>query len=497
MAITATTIHGRLKRTLSTAELKQARETGSAGDEQRFAILERFKTLIDAMLTDVADQDFSTIFKVRDAGSKLTATTLAPMLQEIVAMIEAQALGIRWKKARLATAAALPACTYANGSSGVGATLTGNANGALTVDGQAVAVGNIVLVKNQVAQAQNGPYVVTVAGSGGAAFVLTRVGDADAAAELVGGLTYTVDEGTDNVDTVWLCTTDGAVTVGTTAITFIPLPGVGGLVAGAGLTKTGVTIDVVANGDGSIVVNANDLQVGVLATDGQHGNRGGGGLHANAIAGGAAGFMSGADKTALDGLTTGAAKAVRDNSFPANTKRVILQRDADGATYSETVFHSAASTPSTGDNTAAGYPDGSFWFDTSSAALWFKVMEAGGMASWRRCASRAFRQNLADATANIDITSMSWDATVFKGVRLKGFLAMGNTHRRMFELFVLFEAATPGNSTVTVIDATNLGDVDTTFALVTGGGSVMKLQATTGATGTARTLDLYIDEVYA
>lgn len=33
-----------------------------------------------------------------------------------------------------------------------------------------------------------------------------------------------------------------------------------------------------------------------------HGNRGGGSLHANAIAGGAAGFMSGADKTILDAL---------------------------------------------------------------------------------------------------------------------------------------------------------------------------------------------------
>jgi hypothetical protein len=31
------------------------------------------------------------------------------------------------------------------------------------------------------------------------------------------------------------------------------------------------------NADGSIVVNADDIQVGVLATDGQHGNRGGGG----------------------------------------------------------------------------------------------------------------------------------------------------------------------------------------------------------------------------
>lgn len=46
----------------------------------------------------------------------------------------------------------------------------------------------------------------------------------------------------------------------------------------------------------------NGLTAGVLASDAAHGNRGGGSLHALAIAAGAAGFFSGADKTKLDGL---------------------------------------------------------------------------------------------------------------------------------------------------------------------------------------------------
>lgn len=59
------------------------------------------------------------------------------------------------------------------------------------------------------------------------------------------------------------------------------------IVAGAGMTGGGSlaasrTLNVVANADGSIVVNADDVQVGVLATDAQHGNRGGGALHAGA-----------------------------------------------------------------------------------------------------------------------------------------------------------------------------------------------------------------------
>jgi hypothetical protein len=88
------------------------------------------------------------------------------------------------------------------------------------------------------------------------------------------------------------------------------------LTAGAGLTGGGDlsadrTFDVVANADGSIVVNANDVQVGVLATDAQHGNRGGGSIHALVIASGAAGFMSGVDKAKLDGLPASAVPTTR------------------------------------------------------------------------------------------------------------------------------------------------------------------------------------------
>lgn len=93
------------------------------------------------------------------------------------------------------------------------------------------------------------------------------------------------------------------------------------LTAGAGLTGGGTlaadrTFDVVANADGSIVVNTNDVQVGVLATDAQHGVRGGGTQHAVAIAGGAAGFLSGTDKTKLDGITAGAAVASVSGTAP-------------------------------------------------------------------------------------------------------------------------------------------------------------------------------------
>ncbi len=83
------------------------------------------------------------------------------------------------------------------------------------------------------------------------------------------------------------------------------------LAAGAGLVGGGDlsadrTFDVVANADGSIVVNVDDIQVGVLATDAQHGARGGGGQHTLAVLSGAAGFFSGAEKTTLADLASGA-----------------------------------------------------------------------------------------------------------------------------------------------------------------------------------------------
>jgi hypothetical protein len=52
-----------------------------------------------------------------------------------------------------------------------------------------------------------------------------------------------------------------------------------------------------------------------------HGNRGGGTLHAVAIAAGAAGFMSGADKSKLDGIAAGATNTTASNTAPLNVTK--------------------------------------------------------------------------------------------------------------------------------------------------------------------------------
>jgi len=159
---------------------------------------------------------------------------------------------------RVATAAALPACT-ASGS-GVGKTLTGNAVGVLTVDGVATVLNNRILVKDQVASADNGIYKVTTEGTAGVAFVLTRATDADSDAEVTGGMFCFVTEGTANADQGFVLTTNDPITVDTTSLAFSQFSGVGNIVAGAGLTKTGDTIDVVGTAD-RITANADSIDI--------------------------------------------------------------------------------------------------------------------------------------------------------------------------------------------------------------------------------------------
>ena len=126
-----------------------------------------------------------------------------------------------------ATAAALPnSPTYNNGTSGVGATLTANANAALVIDGVTLVSptdnGIRVLVKNQVSSQHNGIYVVTEAGSGSAPWVLTRATDFDtAAAGNISTNAYIfITSGNTNTGSSWIFSQVGAIIVGTTPLHF-------------------------------------------------------------------------------------------------------------------------------------------------------------------------------------------------------------------------------------------------------------------------------------
>lgn len=164
------------------------------------------------------------------------------------------------KFVRVATAAALPSCVYANGTSGVGATLTAYANGALTIDGISISAGDRILVKNQASAAQNGIYVATNAGTSSAKFVLTRATDANSSTELITGTQVLVNEGTANSGSIFYLSNSSAVTLGTTGLVFKQVSNIGqtlvnSLVAGAGIALSGATgnVTITANATKTVV----------------------------------------------------------------------------------------------------------------------------------------------------------------------------------------------------------------------------------------------------
>ena len=136
--------------------------------------------------------------------------------------VNSSGLGVDWKDSvRVATAVALPA--YTQLGAGVGATLTADAVGILTVDGIPMVLGDSVLVKDEAGapgDADHGLYEMTIEGTAGVEFELTRRTDADEDSEVTANMAVGVEEGTINEDTYWAVTTNGAIVVDTTQIAF-------------------------------------------------------------------------------------------------------------------------------------------------------------------------------------------------------------------------------------------------------------------------------------
>ena len=178
--------------------------------------------------------------------------------------VDAVKTGLKVKDAvRAATTANLTA-TYANGSSGVGATLTNSGSqAAFTIDSIVLTAGQRVLVKDQSTAFQNGIYTVTTVGTVSTNWVLTRAIDNDdnsTVLEIEGGDFCFVQEGTVNADNGFVVTTNGAITIGTTGIDYVQFSGAGQVVAGDGLTKTGNTLNVVGTA-GRITISADAVDI--------------------------------------------------------------------------------------------------------------------------------------------------------------------------------------------------------------------------------------------
>ena len=140
--------------------------------------------------------------------------------------------------------------TYDNGSSGVGATLTNSGTqAALVIDGVTMVLNDRVLVYEQTNAFENGIYTVTNVGSASTNWVLTRATDADSYGAsdpdaLGQGDAFFVQEGNAGAGELYVMNTEGAITFGTTGITFTQIQSTAVYSGGTGITLSGTTFNL-------------------------------------------------------------------------------------------------------------------------------------------------------------------------------------------------------------------------------------------------------------
>jgi hypothetical protein len=124
-----------------------------------------------------------------------------------------------------------------------------------TIDGITMISGDRFLAKDQTTASQNGIYIWNTN-----ATPATRAGDADTSAKVTPGMFTFIEQGTANADSGWILTTDAPISLDTTNLTFTQFSGAGQVTAGAGLTKTGNTLDVIGTTN-RITVAADSIDI--------------------------------------------------------------------------------------------------------------------------------------------------------------------------------------------------------------------------------------------
>lgn len=231
------------------------------------APLVEFKNSAGTVVGNIAANGVMNVTSVfaSNAGSGSTALATRGYVDDLFA-------GVSWQNpVALATTAALPSCTYNNGTAGVGATLTATANGVLTIDLGTTEAGYSILVKNQATATQNGIYTVTTAGAAGTPFVLTRRTDSDnnPAGEVTKGDAVFVVAGSANINCGFILggTPSGAnnaFVLGTDNLTYAQFTGTGGFTAGDGLVITNNTVNVMSASSSRLVVNADNIDLATV-----------------------------------------------------------------------------------------------------------------------------------------------------------------------------------------------------------------------------------------
>lgn len=125
------------------------------------------------------------------------------------------------------------------------------------IDGVTLVAGDRVLLKDQTSASENGIYVAVASGAA------SRSSDANGTVdtgELKPGTFTFVEEGDANSDKGFVVSTNGTITVGSTAIAWTQFSGAGSFTAGDGLSQSGNTMNVnVVNNRTAITSDAVDI----------------------------------------------------------------------------------------------------------------------------------------------------------------------------------------------------------------------------------------------
>jgi hypothetical protein len=126
--------------------------------------------------------------------------------------------------------------------------------GTQTIDGISLSAGDRVLVKNQNVASENGIYDVD-----DGSWIRSADADNSPNGEVTSGMFTFVESGSTNQNTGFVLTTTNPIVLGTTGLIFTVFTTAGAITAGAGLSKTGDTLDV--NVTGGIEIVADTLQL--------------------------------------------------------------------------------------------------------------------------------------------------------------------------------------------------------------------------------------------
>jgi hypothetical protein len=280
----------------------------------------------------------STAFNFNSNEIQSIATPTASTSAATKGYVDAVATGLTPKASvQAATIAALPANTYSNGTAGVGATLTATGNGVLTIDSYTPVLGDRLLVKNEVAGANDGIYTVTTLGTVSVPYVLTRATDANTCQpasnpKVVSGIHMFVEQGTTNAGQGWVLTSIDPLTLGTTALVFSQFSALTAFTAGNGISITGGVIAARVDG------NALQFSSGVITLT----------LNGSTLASGGSGLkVAAAGITATEISATALGNGLSGGS--GTTLAVLVNTDATLLVASTGVTLNAAA-PVTNDN---------------------------------------------------------------------------------------------------------------------------------------------------